>query len=518
MGKGYLAIALLLATLMLTVSCSKDDSKDILEQELLEEELLDERDYNYSLMNKVGLEKESYNDYLSKLDDIYDYLTFINFDAKEVSIVLGTYDKVNRSKGQIVVDTSKEFDDGLLLSLIEYNYSDTLNYGLIYGFAHDIGRKTGLDLEPVEELSIESIESHWPYLYLDYVNFIESISTQDLVRTSKSLSVNLVSHLIDIKGYDDLYDLMDESQHMDSCNQVNKEIIDYIVTLNPTFNTQRPDNFIVMSHNLKGSNLEFEMNNIKFKLNLKGQNIYPELIKSMHSDCETFYYYLNSFRNEITRLEELVGFDYEDLGDLTIEIYKGEHPYAAGFYNRGTIVLYDFSSISHEYLHHVDYSMARIPRSNFIKEMRAEYYTIDFNLRQPVLENHFDKLIGLIKEDENSTYKGVNLVDYMEDKYGRELEAKDWFGLFGELNIQYEIKAFGVDTYYAFMTSAEEGHGYPTAEWLSMMRYMIRVYGEEEMHSIMLHEKLLDGTSYNIDKVQDGWIDYIMNLTEENYQ
>jgi len=506
-------IILVVITLFTLIGCKKQEAENP------QEEILADLSH-YTIENKIGVSEEELNCYQKKIDEIFTYLSRVGFKVPDVTIVLNNYYKASPSKNQIVLDTATPSDMELLSLLMRYTYSDNVHYGLMYGFIHHIGQHVDLDLEEVEVMPLEMVESKWDYLFIDLVGFTVGVATPIERKLSKYVAVEVVGQIIEEDGYEHLYKLFDKTQFVENINLISDEIDKWVLGLDADFDTSRMKNLLVFDQNYSKGVMRASMRNIDLEFYMKGEDKGYPFTETVHEDLETLYTYMSLFDSEISRLEGVLDFNRDDVSRLTIKFYPYEHKFYSGLYQGGVeIIIFSFKSISHEYVHFIDKQMKRHLTPSMIKEMRAVYYSKEFAFKEQIQGDYYrDLILGFKEHHKDDVIDGVHIVKIAENYLGRRLGYKDLDRLYGELKIHVYLKQGNerIDL-YDIPSFIESRDGYPTDYWISIMKFMERKYGAEEMDYIMLNGHRLDGSRLSIDTVIEDWYDYIENLSEEDY-
>lgn len=472
-----------------------------------------DKEYNYTFEEKNNITNEQVKEIKSRIDKIYEYFDHKGYELDEVKFITANNTRADHPKDEIIIDFENISDFELMQLILQHEFSEYLNYGLMYGVMYDVSKTYELEFDEVTPYSIQEVEEYWDYMFLTYINFRPDIASETEVKISKYVAAELVKYIIDEHGSEYLFDLMKSSSDPLYANKVSEILDEWMVNNNTDFTASRIENREVFNQNSKDDTIEFITKNINWVLHLNNEEMYSSLIPSIHDSTQVFYDYMNILYEEILRLEGVLAFDSSKLPTATIEIYSDREDVGGVYYKHADrIQLVTLPAFSHEYIHFVDDCFNRRSKYRALGEMRAEYYSIGFQLLNPM----FTKMLENYKSGiEDGIQKGLILTDpfdKVEKHLGRELTPND-FHLFVDVIINSVIES-GAEMPSFFDVSSG---GYPSEYWISMMNFLIRTYGDKAVDTIMFEEKLPDGTMKNITDVIQEWKIYITNLSEEDY-
>ncbi len=471
------------------------------------------KEYSYTLTGVEGITDEQVEEIKSKIDKVYKYFDDKGYELDEVKFIMAKNTRIDHPKHEIIIDFENISDFELMQIILQHEFSDYLNYGLMYGVIYDIAKTYDLKFEEVNNYSIEEIEEYWDYMFLSYVNFTPEIASESEVEIAKYVATELVNYILDKYGGEYLFDLMKKSSELVHANKVSEVLDEWIVNNNTDFTATRIVNREVFKQSSSDDTIEFITKNINWVLYLNNEEIHLSLYPSIHDDIKTFYDYMNIFYEEISRLEGVLSFDSSELPTPTIEIYP-KLKEQGGLYiaSQRKIMLAGISSFSHEYIHYIDDCFNRKHKYGAIAEMRAVYYSLGFQLINSRLIEMFEMYKSNIDEGIQEGRILIDPFDKVKKHLGRELTSNDYY-LFIDVFINSIIE-LGEEIPSLFDVS---NGGYPSECWISMMKFLIRTYGEEAVNTIMFEEKLPDGTQKNITDTIEEWKIYITNLTKDDY-
>ncbi len=471
------------------------------------------KEYSYTLTGAEDITDEQVKEIKSKIDKVYKYFDDRGYELDEVKFIMAKNTRIDHPKNEIIIDFENISDFELMQIILQHEFSDYLNYGLMYGVIYDIAKTYDLKFEEVNNYSIEEIEEYWDYMFLSYVNFTPEIASESEVEIAKYVATELVNYILDKYGSEYLFDLMKKSSESVHANKVSEVLDEWIENNGSDFKDIRIVNREVFNLNPNDDTIAFSTGNIYWVVYLNNKELYLGRYPNIHDNTKTFYDYMNIFYEEISRLEGVLEFDSSKLPALTVEIYNGVYNDIGrvGRYDEHyrKISLDTAYIFSHEFVHFVDYSFNRKFKYSAYAEMRADYYSRNFQLDY-ILNYGYKAAIENMQEDE------LILIDPLAEveKYlGRKLNQDDYYLLFNDLLIHTRIES-GEEIPKLFDVSSGR---YPTIYWISLFNFIIRTYGEEAVNTIMFEEKLPDGTQKNITDTIEEWKIYITNLTKDDY-
>ncbi|WIV11827.1 hypothetical protein [Proteiniborus sp. MB09-C3] len=473
------------------------------------------KEYSYTITGVEGITDEQVKEIKSKIDKVYKYFDDKGYELDEVKFIIANNTRIDHPKNEIIIDFENIIDFELMQIILQHEFSDYLNYGLMYGVIHDIAKTYDLKFEEVNNYSIEEIEEYWDYMFLSYINFTPEIASESEVEIAKYVATELVNYILDKYGGEYLFDLMKKSSESVHANKVSEVLDEWIENNGGDFKDIRIVNREVFNQNPKDNTIAFSTENIYWVLYLNNKELLSDHYPNIHDDTKTFYDYMNIFYEEISRLEEVLEFDSSKLPTITVEVYNGIYndtgDRLVGKYEKYSrkISLDTASSFSHEFVHFVDDCFNRKFKYTAYDEMRAVYYSRNFQLDY-FLNYWYKAAIENIQKNE------LILIDPLAEveKYlGRKLNQDDYHLLFNDLLIHTFIES-GEEIPQLFYVS---GWTYPTIYWISLFNFIDRTYGEEAVDTIMFEEKLPDGTMKNMTDTIEEWKIYITNLTKDDY-
>ncbi len=473
------------------------------------------KEYSYTITVAEDITDEQVEEIKSKIDKVYKYFDEKGYELDEVKFIMAKNTRIDHPKNEIIIDFENISDFELMQIILQHEFSDYLNYGLMYGVIYDIAKTYDLKFEEVNNYSIEEIEEYWDYMFLSYVNFTPEIASESEVEIAKYVATELVNYILDKYGGEYLFDLMKKSSELVHANKVSEVLDEWIENNGSDFKDIRIVNREVFNQNPNDDTIAFSTENIYWVLYLSNKEVYSEHYPNIHDDTKTFYDYMNIFYEEISRLEEVLEFDSSMLPTITVEIYNGIYRDTrgkwAGQYNHypPKISLDTAYAFSHEFVHYVDYSLNRKPKYAAYAEMRAEYYSRNFQLSY-FLNYWYKAVIENIQKNEHIL---IDPLAEVEEYLGRKLNQDDYYLLFNDLLIHTLIES-GEEIPKLFYVSDGK---YPTIHWISLFNFINRTYGEEAIDTIMFEEKLPDGTMKNMTNAIEEWKIYISNLTKDDY-
>jgi len=502
---GYL---LLVSIFLICVSCQEETQTQSIDKE--KEDMID-----LVIINKTGnsVNKGSFED---RLQVVLDHLNIFGLDVGQIDFVLADYNRVNYQMKEIVFDVNAN-DQEMIEQILKYYYGDKLHYGLMYGLAYDIADKAGLSKDDLVELEASHVEDMWQSSYLDSISFDETINEKEDINLSEALSVSLVSFLTKTKGYSYVFTLMENMTHVNQTAAFNQDMIEWAKNEGYLVNEDRRPSPVVFYQDTSMGHLNFDLNNIKCHINLEGKDAISDLRRSLHDDPETFYRYIFAFLDEIKRLEDLMGFNHKDFMDLTINFYPyQDQTYGGIYHNGGTMDILSFEAISHEYVHFVDEQMKWEGTNKLYKEMRATYYSYEFELLKDINSEAFYRDINLESDKPSMLLRGESCVLIAEEYLDRRLTYDDRYKLLGELYIQASLLN-GQERLRLFDEEAFKETGYPWNYWYSLYGYMMRTYEEAAVLNLLKTGHLGSGYVKSLDDIIDDWYAYIEDLSSEDY-
>lgn len=473
-----------------------------------------EDSYSYKIESKVQVEEGQLETITKKIDEIYEYFRGKNYETKQVKIIITSFSRVEADKSRIFIDTIIN-DIELMKLIIQYEFSEKINYGLMYGLMFDISKNCEIEFEDVRTFTIEELYDVMDYMYLSYINFNPVFASEMEIEMSKYISIEIVQFVQNRYGTDSLFDLMKNSADALNVKLVRNVLYEWLNVNNSSYKPNIEHEPLVFKLNSKEDVLEYQSRNINWILNLDKEEAHTDYFPSVHNDTKTFYEYSDLMFEEISRLEEMLDFSSNDLPMVTIELYSKDIGKNGGMYLNysGVIKLNSLMSFSHEYVHFYDFSKGYELTYSALKEMRAGYYSNGYILNKIAT----DELLENTKEYYNALnyieLDMVNPVVEVENYLDRDLTHSDFYSLFADVLLHLHIGDDG-EIPDLFEVGVE---GYPVIWWNSLMGYMTRTYGAESVDSIMIEQKLLDGTNKDITHVIEEWLDYMNNLSEADY-
>ncbi|MCM1988583.1 hypothetical protein [Oceanirhabdus seepicola] len=474
-----------------------------------------DKEYNYSIEGKNGITDEQVKEIKSRIDKIYEYFDNKGYELDEIKFIMAHNTRAEHPEDKIIIDFENISDFELMQLILQHEFSEYVNYGLMYGVMYDISKTYNLEFEEVTSYSIQEVEEYWDYISLAYINFTPEIASETEVEISKYVSVELVKYIKGEYGSEYLINLMKDSSDPSKVYKVSEILDAWMKQNNSDYVSNRIMNVEVFNQNPKKNTLEYMTDNINWVLYLDKKDIGSDYYISANDNTKVFYEYMNSIYDEITRLEGIFDFESSELPMLTIDIYSNEYLQLGGIYlniNEG-IKLNGIVAFSHEYIHFLDKSLGTYPAYDGLVEMRAVYYSSGFKLNNLMFDEIFieqrDK-----RAKECSEIGTVNPFTETEKFLGRAMTYNDYNLLFADIYV-HEMLESGHEMPSFF--EANRRKGYPVEHWRSLMNYLVKKYGNEAVDTIMLDQKLPDGTNKDMTDVIKEWKVYITNFSEKDY-
>lgn len=172
------------------------------------------KEYSYTIEEKNGITDEQVKVIKSKIDKVYQYFDDKGYGLKEVKFIMANNTRIDHTENEIIIDFENISDFELMQTILQHEFSDYLNYGLMYGVIHDIAKTHDLKFEEVNNYSIEDVEEYWDYMFLSYINFTPEIASESEVKIAKYIARELVEYIVNTYGNEYLFDLMQKSSEL----------------------------------------------------------------------------------------------------------------------------------------------------------------------------------------------------------------------------------------------------------------------------------------------------------------
>ena len=475
-----------------------------------------EKQYSYTVEVRSEMSDDAVDELHTKINAVYGYFQKNNFAIDDnILFIFHSFYRVEVDRTRIYIDTENYSDFKLMQSIFQYTFSDNLHYGLMYGAMHDIAETNNFEFERATPYSMDEVEEYWQHMYLAYISFQPEIATKDEIEISKYMSVELFEYIKSEYGMEFLYDLMQKSTDPAQVYMVNDILDEWMTKNNPDYVSDRPTAIEVFNQTPEENTIECFSDNFHWVLFTDNTDSMDRYFNGMNESIEDFYYYMNMFYGEITRLEGVFDFDTFDHPLLRFQTYSGEYDNYGGVYKslKEGIFMTSIFSFSHEYIHFLDDALDTNPPYAGQKEMRAVYFSTKFKLVDDFYNDYFSKSRDYMIQKYGEMYT-INPFTETEKYLGREMTYTDYNLLFSDLFVYASLQS-GIEIPKLFVTDAD--NGYPEEYWISMMNYLIKTYGIESVNTIMIEQRLPDGTVKDLTHVIDEWKEYISNFGPENY-
>jgi len=521
--KGKYKVLLVIIVLSFFIGCISctSNSEEIKVLDTIEEEIIIEEN-NFSIEYVKALDENAETEFEEKVETIYSIFDESEWQIKTVKFIVTNKDKINRDSNRIFVNYDSLSDEKLIELILRYEFSDTLHYGLMYGLTNVI--QENLDhVETRGGLTEEDMNKYWGHMYLSYINFAEGINGTDEIDFAERASIELVNYILLEYDYDKLFTLMSESTKISTLESLNNIIKEWQVSKIGRTIHNATSEIGVYSLNSDEDCVEYHVGKMTWILSLVNADLQNDVLIDANNSVEDYYNYLAIFYNEVDRLEERLKFDIEKLPPIEIKIYTNDENKTSissenltGYYDdrEKKIVLYSVMLFSHELVHYIDHNSDRINEEGYYKEIRAVYFSSDFELEEEVFNKKVLPNRNLLLDNINKDFKR-NAWLISEDYTQHELDYKTYNTLFTDINLS-ELTAIGND--FPPIRKETNGNSYPKQYWISFMKYLERNYGYEAIDSLMFENKLPDSQESTIDDVISEWQAYITDFDEDNYE
>jgi len=498
-------------------ACSSSENKGLVEESSgghKDIQIKEEIPVNYSFIydQEVDVDPATIE---AKIKKIYQYFSHIGIEFESVTYSLTTSTWIDRIGNVVFLDYANMSDVELVATILRYKYSDTLHSGLMYGMAYDITEKLGLNPENVDSVESDKIVDLWDHVAYDYPGFNTYLSTAEMINLNKFLAIDTYKYILDKYGMEEVKSLLDSSSNLEGSIKLSEHMIDYGKSLTGSDDLSDLRTLGVYSQQTNKDTLYFVKDNIEWKMNLINSDIASDLMASANESIDQFYDYIEIVYDEMERLEKEMGAEGANLPDFTVYLYESTHrsTHAGSYAIVGFINLYSIVAFSHEYVHYIDYALGNADPFSFRHEMRAEYYSKDFELKRVNFDNNLENRREIIRRKILENLK-VDVMEEIETFTGREYSYIDYYNMFSDLYINLEMEnGYEMPNVYIADTTI----GYPTFYWISIINFMVYEYGLETIDTVILHDELPDGSTKTLEEVVEEWLVYLENYSEEDY-
>lgn len=466
----------------------------------------------FQVTTKGEIDQDVLESWTQKINKIEVYLNDNHFSLKPMTVIITTFSKLEVEKERIFIDPESSTDQDLMTLILQYQYSEYQHYGLMYGVMEAMARNCDLDFETVAIPDEAIIDAYWSSMYLSYINFREDIGNPTEVNLAKYLAVALVDYIETTQEAGYLADLIARPEG--NLLEIHQLMEAWRLANKPDYVSNKEPDLTQFFHNPKENRLEYKAYNANWFINLDREDRSIGDLTNIYKSSQVFYDYMGVLYGEIERLEDKFHFAHSDLPTADIYFYNDIDDRYAGLYSGYSYVI-ELESVmvfSHEYIHFIDQVLKAKPKYGALGEMRAEYYSQDFFFVDDWTRKWFSGFMERIKEYDYETPGFIYPVKVIEDFTGRSLTFDQDFRLLNDLSIQVKLKAKEP------LPSLYDISGpYPSYYWISLMDFLIREYGEPAVQTVMMEQKLPDGSLKTMDTVIEEWMIYLEKLGPEDF-
>jgi hypothetical protein len=440
-------------------------------------------------------------DVMDDIEVIVDYLLIRGItEDKEITYNISTdndnYLDTYNNHVYLNIDHIKSFDT--VFHSILSQYDTKVNYGLLYGLSNYIAIKLDFK-EDIQSLNTGNLnyflnEDKQDLMDLTYPTFTETYASGDDIEHVKSLSIQLVSFIINENNIYDLIDLLALTEYAEFEQQyktyLNAWILDsgydYEIPINdyPIFFDRSLGSYYSIWYTEHATWYLHENYRKKEWISFLPENFLMNDYKELKDN-------ITIFEAEMLRIDNLLKSD--EINYIPLRIHIGPAPVSR--YNSGFMQLALIPALSHEYVHYITYPY--MTNSQWILEAVAAYYSYDFYYVDKYIEetyfgsNDFGdfsvKVNKAVSEFEEIYNREIN---YIEDKY-------EWVDIYVYLEDQYN------DVYEVYNNDS-------IFQYISFVNYIIKEYGHSTFIMICDDTSRLDVlTGKNWTEHINDWEQYI---------
>lgn len=360
-------------------------------------------------------------------------------------------------------------------------YDTKVNYGLLYGLSNYIAIELDFIEQDTESLNADTLnyflnEDKQDLMDLTYPTFTETYASGDDIEHVKSLSIQLVSFIINENNIYDLIDLLALSEHDEFEHQYNTYLNAWILDSGYDYEVPINDYSIFFDRSLGSYYSIWYTEHATWYLHENYRkkewiSFLPE--NFLMNDYKELKGNIILFEEEMSRIDNLLKSD--EINYIPLRIHIGPAPVSR--YNSGFMQLALIPALSHEYVHYITYPY--MTNSQWILEAVAAYYSYDFYYMDKYIEetyfgsNDFGdfslKVNKAVEEFENIYNREIN---YLEDKY-------EWVDVYVYLEEQYD------DVYGVYNNDS-------IFQYISFVNYMIKTYNNESFITVCEDSSRLD--------------------------
>lgn len=452
-----------------------------------------------------------YLEFETKLINVYKYLSDYSHEMSKTKYIMASYNRINKENNLIYVDYKNINDYDLVKMILLSQYSEYTNFGLVNGLIYDILIECSLDYDEVTLFTPHEL-SAFEELNILYLYFNSKMTDEENIKVSEYLSIKLYQNIINNLGKEYFVDLLTYSYEPSVNREVQQLLYDWLKDYG-VVNINRRIGSEIFDMTSPNDEIKFLSRNIEWTVNLDNKDPNELYLKSINTDIDSFNSYMDIYYREIARLENLFDFSHLELERLNIDLLPiaPELVKEGGRFYGNTISLYTGTVFSHEYIHFIDEQLENDTTFSALKEMRAVYFSKDFEITLLELESMIKAYKSMYQKDEVDKLGIANPITALEDYYEHEITVNE-FILLNDLILQIYLKS-GEELPDIYGTSGT----YPSQIWISLIAYIERTYGFEAIDSVSLNQKLPNGSVKDMTKIIEEWKVYLINLSILDY-